>query len=411
MAAVDAQGRAVAGPQADAAEMDGGFGLPARAVAVRDGVRAIARDHGVEYWSRCDAERRFPEELWAELARGGWLGLCIPEVHGGAGAGLLEMAVAVEELAAAGGGTGASFLFVLTPGFGALTIVRHGSPAQQEEILPGVARGEVEFCFALTEPDTGSDALRMRTTVRADGGDLVIRGQKTWISGVQRATWMLVAGREADDASGRGLTLALVDVAEAVRAGTLTYQPIDKMGQHYVQSNAVFLDDVRLPVHRVVGERGGAARVLWDVMNPERVLAAAGAVGHATLALRLAAAYARERIVFGRPIGSNQGIAFPLAQQWALTQLARLGTWRAAARFDAGLPAGPEANAAKLVACQAAWEATDRAFQTFGGMAYARENHVERLLRDGRIARVGPVSEEMILAHIAHHELGLPRSF
>lgn len=385
--------------------------LPERAVVVQRGVRDVAARFDARYWSDCDAERRFPEELWRALAGGGWLGLCVPEEYGGAGLGLLEMAVAVEELAAAGGGTGASFLYVLTPGFGAMTVSRHGTPAQRDMILPALARGDAEFCFALTEADTGSDAMQAKTSVREDGGDLVVSGQKLWISGVERARWMLVVAREVRENVRPALTLVLVDVAEAVATGSLHYTPIEKMGQHYIQSSTVFLDDVRVPRDRVLGERGGGATVLWDVLNPERILAAAGAVGHASLALRMASAYARERVVFGRPIGSNQGIAFPLAQQWALTELARLGVWRAAATFDAGRPSGSLANAAKLVACQAAWEATDRAFQTFGGMAYARSALIERLYRDVRIARVGPVSEEMILAGIAHHELGLPRSF
>ncbi len=391
------------------------FALPEGARAVRDGVGAIAARYGTDYWGRCEREVRFPEEIWSELAEGGWLGLCVPEEYGGGGAGLLEMAVATETLAAAGGGTPASFIYVLTPGFGALTLHRHGTAAQREELLPGLARGEIEFCFALTEPDAGSDATSITTTARRDGGDFLIRGQKIWISGVQRAKWMIVVTRTtpAGEATRRtgGFTLLLVDVVEALANGTLQATPIEKLGSNLVHSNQVFFDDVRVPAARVLGEVDEGFTVLFDVLNPERILTAAGAVGHAELALRLGAEYARDRVVFNRPIGANQSIAFPLAQAKAQTELARLMTHKAAWLFDRGEPCGLEANVAKLSGAQAAWDATDRAFQAFGGMAYSLEYPIERLFRAARIAKIGPVSEELILAHIATQNLGLPRSY
>lgn len=391
------------------------FLLPEPALSVQQGVRAIASKYGLEYWSRCERDTRFPEELWRDLADGGWLGLCIPEEHGGGGAGLLEMAVATEELAAGGGGTPASFVYVLTPGFGALTLSRHGTEDQKREILPGVARGEVEFCFALTEPDAGSNALAITTNARRDGSDFLIRGQKIWISGVQRAKWMIVVTRTAPPGEGRhrtdGFTLLLVDVPEALSTGSLTATPIEKLGSNLVHSNQVFFDDVRVPADRVLGRVDEGFAVLWDILNPERILTAAGAVGHAELALRLGCDYARSREVFGRPIGANQGIAFPLAQAKAQTELARLMAHKAAWLYDRGEPCDLEANVAKLVAAQAAWDATDRAFQTYGGMAYSTDYPIERLFRAARIAKVGPVSEELILAHIATQHLGLPRSY
>jgi acyl-CoA dehydrogenase len=389
------------------------FTLPETAIAVQEGVRTLAARRGLDYWQACDAEQRFPEEVWDDLASGGWLGLCVPEEYGGGGQGLLEMAVAVEELAAGGGGGAASMLYILTPGFGALTLVRHGTEAQRAELLPGIADGSIEFCFAMTEPDAGSDTLATTTTARADGSDYLLNGQKIWISGVERADWMIVVARSGPAGTRRrdGLSLLLVDVAEARANGTLTATPIPKLGANLAHSNIVHLDDVRVPADRVLGHVDQGFDVLWDVLNPERILAGAGSVGHAELVLGLACEYARERHVFGRPIGSNQGIAFPLAQVKAHVDLARLGLHRAAWLFDAGLPCGSESNAAKLVATQAAWEATDRAFQTFGAMAYSAEYPIARLFRDARIQRVAPVSEELILAHIAHGDLGLPRSF
>jgi acyl-CoA dehydrogenase len=390
------------------------FQLTDRALSVQEGLKAIAAKYDIEYWSKCERDLRFPEEVWGDLAAGGWLGLCIPEEFGGGGAGLLEMAVATEELSSGGGGQAASFIYVLTPGFGALTLARHGTPEQKCEILPGIARGEVEFCFALTEPDAGSDALAITTSARRDGSDFLINGQKIWISGVQRAKWMIVVTRSSAPGDGRrtdGLTLLLVDVPEASGNGSLEARPIAKLGSNLVHSNQVFFDDVRVPSDRVLGEVDQGFKILWDILNPERILAAAGGVGHAELALRLACDYARTRIVFGRPIGANQGVAFPLAQAKAQTELARLMTHKAAWLFDRGESCGLEANVAKLTAAQAAWEATDRAFQTYGGMAYSNEYPIERLFRSARIAKVGPVSEELILAHIATQDLGLPRSY
>ena len=390
------------------------FDLPESASAVRAGVAAVAAKYDHAYWSRCEEEKRYPEEAYRDLAEGGWFGLSVPEEYGGGGQGLLETAIACETLCASGA-TAGSFLYVLNPGFGATTLARHGTPEQKQEILPGLATGEVQFSFGLTEPDAGSNAVEITTSARRDGDDFLIRGQKVWISNVERADWMVAVTRTIPAAEARprtaGFTLLLVDVKEALAAGTLSYTPIPKMGSNILFSSQVFLDDVRVPAHRVLGEVDEGFRVLWDVLNPERIIAAAGGVGGADAALAVAADYAREREVFGRPIGANQSLQFPLAQIKAKTELARLMTYKAAWLFDRGRPCGNEANVAKLTASQAAWEAADQAFQTLGGMAYSKEYPVERLFRDARIGKNIPVSEQMVLAHIGTSMLGLPKSY
>jgi len=397
------------------------FDLPESAVAVRNGVAAVAAKYDHAYWSRCEDEKRYPTELYRDLADGGWLGLSVPEEYGGGGQGLLETAIACETLCASGGTAGA-FIYVLNPGFGATTLTRHGTEEQKQQILPGLASGEVQFSFGLTEPDAGSNAIEISTSARRDpstgsgqAADFLIKGQKVWISNVERADWMVAVTRTIPAAEARprtaGFTLLLIDVKEALAAGTLSYTPIPKMGSNILYSSQVFFDDVRVPAHRVLGEVDEGFRVLWDVLNPERIIAAAGGVGSADAALDVAAAYARDREVFGRPIGANQSIQFPLAQIKAKTELARLMTYKAAWLFDQGRPCGSEANVAKLTASQASWEAADQAFQTLGGMAYSKEYPVERLFRDARIGKNIPVSEQMVLAHIGTSMLGLPKSY
>lgn len=394
------------------------FDLPETAVAVREGVAAVAAKYDHAYWSRCEEEHRFPTEAWQDLADGGWIGLCVPEEYGGGGAGMLELAVACETLAASGG-TAGTFLYILTPGFGAMTLARHGTAEQRAAILPSIASGDTQFCMALTEPDAGSNAIEIATAARVDGDELVIKGQKVWISGIENARWMIVVARTTPAAEAKerlgsrtaGFTLALVDVPQALEEGTLSYSPIPKMGGNVVTSSQVYFDDVRVPLSNVVGQVDQGFPVLWDVLNPERILAAAGGVGGSEAALRVAADYAREREVFGRPIGSNQGVQFPLAQLKATTELARLMTYQAAWLFDQGRPCGNETNIAKLTAAQVAWESANQAFQIFGGMAYSKEYPVERLFRDSRIGKNIPVAEELVLAHIGTQMLGLPRSY
>ena len=390
------------------------FDLPESALAVREGVAAVAAKYDHAYWSRCEEDHRFPHEVYADLAEGGWLGLAVPEEYGGGGQGLLELAIANETLCASGG-TAGSFFYVTTPGFGGMTIARHGTDEQKQRLLPGLATGELQFSLALTEPDAGSNAIEITTAARREGDEFVIKGQKVWISNVENASWMVAVTRTIPAAEARprtaGFTLLLVDVKEALAAGTLSYTPIPKMGSNILHSSQVFFDDVRVPATNVIGEVDQGFAVLWDVLNPERILAAAGGVGGAEASLQVACDYARQREVFGRPIGSNQAIQFPLAQIKAKAELGRLMTYKAAWLFDRGLPCGNEANVAKLTGAQVGWEAANQAFQTLGGMAYSKEYPVERLFRDARIAKNIPVAEELVLAHIGTAMLGLPKSY
>lgn len=394
------------------------FDLPESALAVQEGVAAVAAKYDHAYWSRCEEEHRFPQEVFDDLGAGGWFGLCVPEEYGGGGQGLLELAVANMTLCASGGVAG-TFFYVTTPGFGAMTLTRHGSEEQKQRILPGLAEGSLQFCLALTEPDAGSNAIEITTQARRDGDEFVIKGQKVWISNVENADWMVAVTRTipAAETKERGLprtagfTLFLVDVKEALAAGTLSYTPIPKMGSNILHSSQVFFDDVRVPAANVIGEVDAGFAVLWDVLNPERILAASGGVGTADAALRIASDYARQREVFGRPIGANQGLQFPLAQIKAKAELGRLMTYKAAWLFDQGRPCGNEANVAKLTGAQVGWEAANQAFQTLGGMAYSKEYPVERIFRDARIAKNIPVAEELVLAHIGTQMLGLPKSY
>ena len=391
------------------------FDLPESAIAVRDGVAAVAAKYDHAYWSRCEDEKRYPEELYRDLADGGWLGLSVPEEYGGGGQGLLETAIACETLCASGG-TAGSFLYVLNPGFGVTTLARHGTEEQKQEILPGPRHRRVQFSFGLTEPDAGSNAIEITTSAATRRRRLPDQGPEGL--DLQRRARRLDGrghpdhpGRRGHAAHRRASRCSSSTSRRRWRPGTLSYTPIPKMGSNILYSSQVFFDDVRVPAHRVLGEVDEGFRVLWDVLNPERIIAAAGGVGGADAALQVAADYARERVVFGRPIGANQSIQFPLAQIKAKTELARLMTYKAAWLFDQGRPCGNEANVAKLTGAQASWEAADQAFQTLGGMAYSKEYPVERMFRDARIGKNIPVSEQMVLAHIGTSMLGLPKSY
>jgi acyl-CoA dehydrogenase len=379
---------------------------------LKEGVRKIANDFGLEYWREKDAKHEFVHELWSELGRNGYIGVSISEEYGGAGLGLVEMAMVIEELAKAGAGSTVGQLFMLTPVFGGITIERHGTEAQKQEYLPKIASGEMNFCMALTEPNAGSNSLEITTFARKEGDHYIVNGQKTWISGVNVADKMLLVARttKKEDVQRKtdGISLFLVDAKDPA----ITTQPIEKVGTHCVQSDEVFIENLKIHKDNLIGEEGKGWRYLVDTLNAERIVTTAGLVGTGQLALKLAVDYSKERIVFNNtPIGAYQGIQFPLAELSAEMNVAQLMNYKAAWLYDQSLPNGAEANTAKLIAGKAAFGLCDRAMQVLGGFGYAKEYHVERIWRDVRLFKIAPVSEEMILNFIAQHNLGMPRSY
>ncbi|MDF2368974.1 acyl-CoA dehydrogenase family protein [Sneathiella sp.] len=372
----------------------------------------VGAEFGVDYWREQDAKKEFPKELWQAVCDAGLAGVALPEEYGGAGAGMLEMALIVENLSASGGGSTLGQLFMINPIFGGVTISKYGTDKMKRELLPKLISGEINFCMALTEARAGSNSLELKSFAREDGGGWCLNGEKLWITAVDNAQKMLVIARtkKVEDVQKKtdGLSMFMIDVE---REG-LTYHPIDKVGTKTLSSCSVFFDDVRIEPDELVGTLHGGWKELLDTLNTERIVTTAGLVGAGDLALRLAIDYANERKVFGdKPVSAYQGIQFPLAQAKAEIESARLLNYKAAAQFDIGEPFGSEANAAKLIAAQAVASATERAMQAMGGMGYATESHLERLWRDARLFRFAPVSEEMILNFIAVHDLGMPRSY
>ena len=379
---------------------------------IAETARKVGEQFGLDYWRDLDAGKAFPAEIWQAICNAGLAGAALPEEYGGSGLGMLEVALIVENLAAAGAGSTVGQLFMLNPVFGGVTISRYGSDETKRDYLPKLISGEMLFCMALTEPDAGSNALELLTFARRDGNGFRINGRKIWITAVPEAHKMLVIARttKVEDAKSRtqGMTLFMIDV----RREGLEFTPIDKVGTNTLSSSMVYFDDVWAGPDDLVGTFDDGWRELLDVLNTERIVTAACLVGTAELAIKLAVDYAKTRTVFGsKPIAAYQGLQFPLAQTYAETECARIMNYKAAALYDQRRPYGTEANIAKLIASQAAEKATDRAMQTMGGMGYAKESHVERLWRDQRLFRFAPISEEMILNFIAQHNLGMPRSY
>ncbi len=377
-----------------------------------DTATKVGERYGLEYWRKLDAEKAFPAEIWQAICDAGLAGTALPEEYGGAGLGMLELAMVVETLASTGAGSTIGQMFMNNPIFGGVSISRFGSEEVKRSYLPQLANGSIKFCMALTEPNTGSNALEMEAFARRDGNGFRLNGRKIWITGVPQADKMLavVRTRRKDEVPRRteGVTMFLID---RDREG-VTHAPIEKVGTNTLTSSLVYLDDVWAAPDEVLGTLDGGWRELLDVLNTERIVTTACLVGAGKLALRLAVEYAETRKVFGdRSIAAYQGIQFPLAEAYAQLECAQLMNYKAASLFDAGEPYGSEANIAKLIASQAAQLATDRAMQTMGGMGYAKESHVERIWRDARLFRFAPVSEEMILNFIAQHNLKMPRSY
>lgn len=377
-----------------------------------DTARRVGEKYGLDYWRDLDAKKEFPHAIWQAICEAGLSAVTLPERFGGSGLGMLDMAMAVEALCAAGGGSTLSQMFMCNPIFGGVTLARFGSEEAKTELLPGLAAGKVTFAMALTEPDAGSNSLAIKTFARRDGDGWRLNGQKIWITSVPQATKILVVARtkKIEDANSKtdGVSLFMIDVK---REG-LEHSAIDKVGTNTLPSSSVFFNEVRVEPDELVGALDGGFRQLLDVLNTERIVTTAGLVGTAELAIRLAVRYAADRKVFGdRPIGSYQGVQFPLSEARIQLECARLMNYKAASLYDGGLPYGSEANMAKWMAGRAAGLATDHAMQTMGGMGYAKESHVERLWRDARLFRIAPISEEMVLNYVAQHDLHMPRSY
>ncbi|KPU99430.1 acyl-CoA dehydrogenase [Variovorax paradoxus] len=377
-----------------------------------EAARKVGDRFGTEYWRKQDAAKQFPKEFWLAVCEAGLCGAALPTAVGGAGLGMLELALVVETLAACGGGATVGQLFMINPIFGGVALSKFGTPAMKAELLPKIVSGEINCCMALTEPDAGTNTLELRSYAEADGDGWRLNGRKIWITGVPDAAKMLVVARTKKLAECKsrsdGLSMFMVDVE---RQG-LTHTAIDKVGTRTLASSSVFFDDVRVRADELVGTLHRGWHELLDVLNTERIVTTAALAGTGTLAIRLAVQYANERKVFGdKPVSSYQGLQFPLAQCHVEVEAAKLLNLKAATNCDMGLPYGSEANAAKLLAAQAVARATERAMQTMGGMGYASEFHVERLWRDARLFRFAPVSEEMILNYVANHDLGMPRSY
>ena len=384
------------------------FDLEAHA-ELRSAVRELCRDFPDSYWRELDSRRAYPEAFVLALTKAGYMATLIPEEYGGAGLGVAEAAAILEEIHASGANAGACHAQMYIMG----TLLRHGSEKQKREYLPLIASGALRLqAFGVTEPNTGSDTTQLQTTATRKGSSFIISGQKIWISRAEHTDWMLLLARTTplDQVKKRteGLSTILVDVRKAVGHG-LRIRPIRTMMNH--ATTELFFDHLEVPAENLVGEEGQGFRYLLDSLNAERILIAAECIGDTRWFIERASGYAKERVVFGRPIGQNQGVQFPIAQAYAHAQAAQLMVARAASLFDDKKPCGAEANMAKLLAADASWESANVAVQTFGGFGFAEEYDIERKFRETRLYQVAPISTNLILSYLAEHVLGLPRSY
>ena len=376
---------------------------------IRNGVRALCADFQGEYWRELDRERAYPTEFVDTMTRNGYLAVLIPEEYGGSGLGIKAAMAILEEVHKSGGNAAACHAQMYTMG----TVLRHGSNDQKETYLPKIASGELRLqAFGVTEPSSGSDATRIRTMAVKDGGGYRVTGQKVWTSRAQHSDLMLLLARtsprENQEKRHHGLSVFLLDMREVAGAG-LTIRPIRTMINH--AATEVFFDDLKIPADSLIGEEGKGFRYILDGMNAERILISAECVGDARWFIERAADYARNREVFDRPIGQNQGIQFPMARAYAQTEAAALMLEKAADLFDTGEPCGAEANMAKMLTSEAAGAAAEMCIQTHGGYGFAEEYDVERKFRENRLYQVAPISTNMILAYLGEHILDLPRSY
>lgn len=376
---------------------------------LRSAIRQLCQRFPDEYWRGLDQKREYPEAFVQALTEAGWLAALIPDDYGGSGLGVTEASVILEEINRCGGNAGACHAQMYIMG----TLLRHGSDEQKRKYLPPIAEGELRLqAFGVTEPGTGSDTTKLKTTAVRQGDRYIVNGQKVFTSRVQHSDIMLLLARTTPidqvNKKSEGLSVFLVDLRE-VDDGALTVRPIDTMVNH--ETNELFFDDLEIPAENLIGEEGKGFRYILDGMNAERILIAAECVGDGYWFVERACGYAKERVVFGRPIGMNQGVQFPLARAYVNVEAANLMRFRAAELFDAGQACGAEANMAKLLAADASWEAANAAIQTHGGFGFATEYDIERKFRETRLYQVAPISTNLILSYMAEHVLGLPRSY
>jgi acyl-CoA dehydrogenase len=376
---------------------------------LRSGVRKICSRYPSSYWRELDARREYPEAFVNELTQAGYLAALIPEEYGGAGLGVTEASVILEEINRSGGNAAACHAQMYTMG----VILRHGSEEQKRRYLPDIATGKLRLqAFGVTEPTTGSDTTQLKTTAVRKGDRYIVNGQKVFISRAEHSDLMVLLVRTTPLSEVKkrteGLSVLLVDLREAVGKG-LTIRPIRTMMNH--STTELFFEDLEVPAENLIGEEGQGFRYILDGMNAERILIAAECIGDGRWFIDKAVRYAKERVVFGRPIGQNQGVQFPIARAYVQVEAADLMRFRAAELYDAGLPCGAEANMAKLLAADASWEAANVALQTHGGFGFTEEFDIERKFRETRLYQVAPISTNLILSYVAEHVLGLPRSY
>ncbi len=376
---------------------------------IRNAVRQLCAQYGEDYWLELDRINGYPTEFVKELTTSGFLTVLIPEEYGGAGLGVLEAAAVMEEVCRSGAHAGACHAQMYVMG----SVLRHGNDEQKRKYLPKIASGELRLqSFGVTEPTTGTDTTSLKTTARLDGDSYVVNGQKVWISRIQHSDLMVLLARttpkEEVTKKTEGLSAFIVDV-KAAEGNGLTIRPIESMINHH--SCELFFDDLVIPRESLLGEEGRGFKVILDGMNAERILIAAECIGDGRYFIDKACAYARQRMVFDRPIGQNQGVQFPIARCYADVEAASLMVDKAARMFDAGQPCGAEANMAKMLASESSWRAGDVCMQTHGGFAFAKEYHIERKFRETRLYQIAPISTNLILSFIGEHVLDLPRSF
>ena len=384
------------------------FNLTEEQLQIREEIRKVCREFSDSYWREVDRKREYPDAFVRKLTELGWLAAPIPEQYGGSGLGITESSIILEEINRSGGNATACHAQMYTMG----TLLKHGSEEQKKRYLPKIARGELRLqAFAVTEPNAGSETTRIQTTAARKGDKYVVHGQKIFISRVLQSDLMLLLARttpydELKDKS-RGLSVFIVDLREA--KGKMEVKPLDIMINHH--TNTLFFDGLEIPAENLIGEEGMGFRYIIDGWNAERVLVAAEAIGDGRWFIERAAKYAGERVVFGRPIGANQGIQFPIAQAYARIEAADLVRYQAATKFDRNERCGAEANMAKLLASEAAWEAANACLTTHGGYGFAVDYDVERKFRETRLFTVAPVSNNLVLAYLGQHVLGMPRSY